>query len=98
MANSVDPAFCGAWSGSTLFAQGCLSEYIVNVQHNLIILNPLSHQILNLLLNNLGLIVLTLVGHFVSSPREREKRDRRDSRKDEEKDREERGTGMSVKK
>ena len=36
-----------------------------------------------------GLIVLrfndtsTLVGHFVSSPREREKRDRRDSRRDE---------------
>ena len=36
-----------------------------------------------------GLIVLgfndtsTLVGHFVSSPREREKRDRRDSRGDE---------------
>ena len=25
----------------------------------------------------------TLVGHFVSSPREREKRDRRDSRRDE---------------
>ena len=25
----------------------------------------------------------TLVGHFVSSPREREKRDRRDSREDE---------------
>ena len=30
----------------------------------------------------------TLVGHFVSSPREREKRDRRESRRDE---REERG-------
>ena len=27
----------------------------------------------------------TLVGHFVSSPREREKRDRRDSRRDEKK-------------
>ena len=27
--------------------------------------------------------MLTLVGHFVSSPREREKRDRRDSRGDE---------------
>ena len=27
----------------------------------------------------------TLVGHFVSSPREREKRDRRDSRRDERK-------------
>ena len=37
----------------------------------------------------------TLMGHFVSSPREREKRDRRDSRRDE---REERGTGMKVKK
>ena len=32
----------------------------------------------------------TLVGHFVSSPREREKRDRRDSRRDESEDREER--------
>ena len=40
----------------------------------------------------------TLLGHFVSSPREREKRDRRDSRGDEERDREERGTGMKVKK
>ena len=28
-------------------------------------------------------IVATLVGHFVSSPREREERDRRDSRRDE---------------
>ena len=37
----------------------------------------------------------TLVGHFVSSPREREKIDRRDSRRDE---REERETGMKVKK
>ena len=36
-----------------------------------------------------------LVGHFVSSPREREKRDRRDSRGDE---REGRGTVMKVKK
>ena len=40
----------------------------------------------------------TLVGHFVSSPREREKRDRRDSRRDEREDREERGTGVKVKK
>ena len=46
--------------------------------------------------NSLILIVLgfnhmsTLVGHFVSSPREREKRDRRDSRRDEREDREER--------
>ena len=39
----------------------------------------------------------TLEGHFVSSPRERKKRDRRESRGDE-KDREERGTGMKVKK
>ena len=36
-----------------------------------------------------------LVGHFVLSPREREKRD---SRGDEEKDREERETGMKAKK
>ena len=41
----------------------------------------------------------TLEGHFVSSPREREKRDRRESRGDDrERDREERGTGMKVKK
>ena len=46
----------------------------------------------------------TLVGHFVSSPRERDKTDRRDSRGDKrgtgkkERDREERGTGMKVKK
>ena len=39
----------------------------------------------------------TFAGHFVSSPREREKSDRRDSRRDE-RDREERGTGMKVKK
>ena len=40
----------------------------------------------------------TLVGHFVSSPRERKKRDRRDSRGDvKERDREERGAGMKVK-
>ena len=37
----------------------------------------------------------TLVGHFVLSPREREKRDRRDSK---ERSREERGTGMNGKK
>ena len=46
----------------------------------------------------------TLEGHFVSSPREREKRERRESRREEtveemkERDREERGTGMKVKK
>ena len=53
----------------------------------------------------------TLEGHFVSSPREREKRDRRESRGEKgrkeieerveemkERDREERGTGMKVKK
>ena len=39
---------------------------------------------LNLILIVLGLNdTSTLVGHFVSSPREREKRDRRDSRRDE---------------
>ena len=43
------------------------------------------------------------MGHFVSSPREREKRDRRDSRGgdsrgDEERGRAERGTGMKEKK
>ena len=37
----------------------------------------------------------TFLGHFVSSAREMEKRDRRHSRGDE---REERGTGMKVKK
>ena len=51
----------------------------------------------------------SLVGHFVSSPREREKRDRRDSRRDErdeqgrkrnrnESEETKRGTGMKVKK
>ena len=45
----------------------------------------------------------TLEGHFVSSPREKEKRDRRESRGErveemKERDREERGTGMKVKK
>ena len=42
----------------------------------------------------------TLEGHFVSSPREREKRDRRELLVEEmkERDREERGTGMKVKK
>ena len=40
----------------------------------------------------------TLVGHFVSSPREREKRDRRDSRRDKERDRKESGTEVKVKK
>ena len=35
----------------------------------------------------------TLVGHFVSSPREREKRDRRDSRRDE---REEQGRKRNI--
>ena len=38
---------------------------------------------------------LTIVGYFVLSPKEREKRD---SRRDEREDREERGTGMKVKK
>ena len=38
-----------------------------------------------------------LVGHFVSSPKEREKIDRRDSRRDE-RDRKEREKGMKVKK
>ena len=37
-----------------------------------------------------------LVGHFVSSPREKEKRERRYSRGDEREDREERGPGMKV--
>ena len=40
----------------------------------------------------------TLVGHFVSSPREREKRDRRDCRRDEREEQGERGTGMEMKK
>ena len=41
----------------------------------------------------------TLEGHFVSSPREREKRDRRERVEEmKERDREERGTGMKVKK
>ena len=41
----------------------------------------------------------TLMGHFVSSPREREKRDRRDSRRDESEGQgKKRGTRMKVKK
>ena len=43
----------------------------------------------------------TLVGHFVSSPREREKRERRDSRGDKREGqgrKRERGTGMKGKK
>ena len=41
----------------------------------------------------------TLEGHFVSSPREREKRDRRERVEEmKERDREERGTGMKAKK
>ena len=40
----------------------------------------------------------TLVGHFVSSPREREKRDRRDSRGDEREGQGRKGTRMKVKK
>ena len=39
----------------------------------------------------------TLVGHFVLSPREREKRDRTEIKEMKEKDREERGTGMKGK-
>ena len=39
-----------------------------------------------------------LVGHFVSSPRERAKRDRRDSRVDEREGQGERGQQMKVKK
>ena len=47
----------------------------------------------------LGFNDVTLVGHFVSSPREREKRDRRESRGDKREGHwEERGTGMKVKK
>ena len=37
-----------------------------------------------------------LVGHFVSSPREREKRDRRIVEEMKERNREERGTGMKA--
>ena len=40
----------------------------------------------------------TLEGHFVSSPREREKRDKERVEEMKERDREERGTGMKVKK
>ena len=38
------------------------------------------------------------MGHFVSYPREKEKRDRRESRGDEIEGKEERGTGIKVKK
>ena len=40
----------------------------------------------------------TLVGHFVLSPREREKRDKEILEVMKERDREEKGTGMKVKK
>ena len=40
----------------------------------------------------------TCVGQFVLSPREREQRDRRDSRGDEREGQEERGSGMKMKK
>ena len=40
----------------------------------------------------------TLLGHFVSSPREREKRDKEIVEEMKERDREGRGTGMKVKK
>ena len=43
-------------------------------------IDPCLHKILIVLEFN---DTSTLVGHFVSSPREREKRDRRDSRRDE---------------
>ena len=57
-------------------------------------------------LNHLRILIVlgfndtsTLEGHFVSSPREREKRDRRERVEEmKERDREERGTGMKVKK
>ena len=43
------------------------------------LLSPVLHVLIELGFNDTS----TLVGHFVSSPREREKRDRRDSRRDE---------------
>ena len=56
--------------------------------HGLMVVGFMVEEILNVDVKCV-LIVLgfndtsTLVGHFVSSPREREKRDRRDSRRDE---------------
>ena len=71
----------------------------------LFILRFLTPQILTIVVLKFDLIVLgfndtsTLEGHFVSSPREREKRDRRERVEEmKERDREERGTGMKVKK
>ena len=46
----------------------------------------------------LGNDTSTLAGHFVLSPREREKRDRRDSRREEREKQEESGTGVKLKK
>ena len=59
-----------------------------------VLIKNLKHQMIVLGFNDTSI----LVGHFVSSPREREKRDRRDCRGDERGDREEIRTGMKGKK
>ena len=53
--------------------------------HECACLNPFEYQLMgHTFVTELGFNdTSTLVGHFVSSPREREKRDRRDSRGDE---------------
>ena len=64
-------------------------EVLQPSQPNGVMSSAVSLQINGLSLSNILFIVLgfndmsTLMGHFVSSPREREKRDRRDSRRDE---------------
>ena len=66
--------------------------FVSNKKTNVFLISTEKHM-LCLFIESAHLIVLgfndtsTLVGHFVSSPRERENRDRRDSRGDE------RGTG-----
>ena len=72
MVNSVDPdQTSGAvWSRSTLFAYAILSEGMV-------------YKILrHLPYSDCLCWGLTLEGHFVSSPREREKRDRREDERE----------------
>ena len=62
------------------------------------------HYVVDVFGGGWGVIVLgcndssTLVDHFVSSPRDSEQKDIRDSRGDKKRDRGERKTGMKVKK
>ena len=59
-----------------------LSAAVVTVTGTLTHLCPVSHKYIDLIVFRFN-DTSTLVGHFVSSPREWKKRDRRDSRGDE---------------